>query len=149
MRSGDADMRNVRKIPTLVLSISGSPLMRTISWASLLAGGLMLSACQTAGPPEPSFLPSVPSLGGIDDLDVGPPPRMLDDVQIPRMEKFDAGEMTEVRKDGLQEAALAYGSQLGYARRAWEIEKTLERRSSALSEAYDFGRVSVPAPRDV
>lgn len=122
---------------------------RGLSLVTILALGTVLGGCQTGGPPSPAYLPAVPSLGGIDDLDVGPPPRMLDEVTVPRMKEFKAGEMTAVRQDGLQEAALAYGSQLGYARRAWEIGRALERRSRELAEAYDFARVSVPAPRNV
>jgi len=117
--------------------------------AALALVAMTASGCQTLDAPGPKYLPAVPSIGGVDDLKIGPPPKTLDQVTVPKMEKFDAKEMTEVRRDGLREAALAYGSQMGYARRAWEIEKTLQARSTALSEAFSFDRVTIAAPRQV
>ena len=56
-------------------------------------------------------------------------------------------KVSGLRNSALREAALRYGSQFGYWRRAWEILGVLERHSVELSIVFDFNRVSAPAPR--
>jgi len=83
-----------------------------------------------------------------DNLRLGPPPpSSAKDVKIEIYDpKRARPEVTKVRSEGLREAAMSYGSQGGYERRAWEIEKRLELRSSDLSQVFDFNRVISTAP---
>lgn len=57
-----------------------------------------------------------------------------------------SGELSQIRSSSLREAAQSYGSQMGYARRAWEILGRLEARSADLSTVFDFNRVVSSAP---
>ena len=92
--------------------------------------------------PEPA------KLGELDDLRVGKEP--IADPSEVRIELYNPDdeevEITEIRRAALLEAAQGYGSQLGYARRGWEIEKLLEKRSMQLSQVFDFSRVVSEAP---
>ena len=115
----------------------------------LLMAATALTAC--AEVPSNTAPPAVmaPALiGGGDDLRQGAEP-----VARPsevRIELYDPEretvEITELRRSALQEAAQGYGSQLGYARRVWEIEGLLEQRSSDLDEVFSFDRVVSEAP---
>jgi defect in organelle trafficking protein DotC len=110
---------------------------------------LLLAGC--AQPPtgtDPSPL-DPPVIGGNDDLRRGPPPPASPDaVRIPKGVVGGDAQTSIVRLRGtaLQEAAQSWGSQMGYARRAWEISGTLEKRSGQLSEVFDFNRVVAAAP---
>lgn len=83
-----------------------------------------------------------------DDLRLGPPPpaspaevRFASSAENARTERIG-----HLRAASLQEAASSYGSQMGYARRAWEIASRLETRSTDLSTVFDFNRVVSTAP---
>lgn len=115
----------------------------------VLMAGTALSACAQIPPntAPPAAVAPAP-LGGGDDLRRGAEPVSSPD-QV-RIELFDPEqetvEITELRRQALQEAAQSYGSQLGYARRVWEIEGLLEERSSDLDEVFGFDRVVSEAP---
>ncbi|MEP3665210.1 MAG: type IV secretory system conjugative DNA transfer family protein, partial [Roseibium sp.] len=115
---------------------------------SLLA---VLSACAQApgaGVDTASIVP--PSIGEGDNLRTGvAPPAGPGSVNIKVVDQSKGraeGEVSKIRSGALQEAAQSYGSQMGYARRAWEIMGRLEARSGQLSTAFDFNRVVSAAP---
>ncbi|WP_367198254.1 type IV secretory system conjugative DNA transfer family protein [Amorphus sp. 3PC139-8] len=124
--------------------------MERVARAIAITGCLSLVGCVALGEAPPAAVPApVPQIGGHDDLQLGPPPKTLADVKIeavdPRKEMDGLGG---IRGQALREAALSYGSQLGYAYRAWQIEKRLEVQSRELDAVFDFGRVAMSAPRD-
>ncbi len=90
-----------------------------------------------------------PTIGGPgDNLRIGEaPPASPSDVAISTYDpkSSDTG-VTRIRGSALQEAAQSYGSQGGYARRAWEIMNRLEVQSANLSQVFDFNRVVSAAP---
>lgn len=90
-------------------------------------------------------------IGGNDDLRAGPPPPAAPSSVAIEIYDPDADakaqKITKIRSNGLMEAAQSYGSQMGYARRSWEISKRLEVYSGELSTAYDFTRVVSKAPQ--
>lgn len=105
---------------------------------------LALAACTTT---TPAPVPETFTLGGLDNLNLGAPPPNLKDYRIGVYDPAKAQSgMTQIRRSALTEAAIAYGTQAGYARRAYEIETILQKRSSQLSTAYDFERVVMGAP---
>ena len=110
----------------------------------------LLSACSTVpGPDAPPAVAAPAVIGAADDLRLGPAPAASPDeveIAIYEEDEEDAEEITEIRRQALLEAAQGYGSQLGYARRAWEIESLLEKRSIQLSQIFDFNRVVSEAP---
>jgi defect-in-organelle-trafficking protein DotC len=120
-----------------------------------LLGVSMLAGC-TAMPVAPVAVKNLPeemapaptSIGKKDDHRMGPAP--LSAAEAVKIEIYNPDdeeqEITELRKRALMEAAQGYGSQMGYARRGWEIGKTLEKRSTELSGVYDFNRVVSEAP---
>lgn len=81
-----------------------------------------------------------------DRFDDSAPPPDLTQIKIGSFEE-QVDAMTRLRRDSINEIAGGYGAQLGYARRTWEIVKLLEQRSTKLSDAYDFHRVVITAPR--
>lgn len=92
-----------------------------------------------------SVTPSV--IGGDDDLRLGaPPPASPSQVRMRPARDAERSGLSEVRETALREAAQTYGSQMGFARRAWEIGHRLQARASHLSEAYRFDRVVAQAP---
>ena len=114
-----------------------------------VAGVTLVSACSTTpGPDAPPAAPEPPAIGQADDLRLGEAPvASPDEVEIAMFDPDDdRGEITEIRRRALMEAAQGYGSQMGYARRGWEIESTLEKRSMQLSQVFDFSRVVSTAP---
>ena len=112
---------------------------------------LALSACAQA-PGGPSATASIvpPSIGEGDNLRIGAPPpatpKAVDIRVVDDQRARGAGEVSKIREGALQEAAQSYGSQMGYARRAYEIMGRLEARSGQLSTAFDFNRVVSAAP---
>ena len=108
-----------------------------------------LSACALSVPgsaPSPGSAPAV--IGNSDELrSRSEPASRPSDIQIETYDPENENtEITELRRQALQEAAQGYGSQLGYARRVWEIEGLLEHRSSELDEVFSFHRVVSEAP---
>ena len=93
-------------------------------------------------------MPSLERIGGNDVLNLGPEPVAApDDVQIRIQEPPEnETETSLLRRQALMEAAQSYGSQMGYARRAWEIMNVLQSTSGRLDAVYDFRRVVSPAP---
>lgn len=90
-----------------------------------------------------------PTLGGPDILRLeDAPPAAPSDFRIAVTRSGDdkAEGLSVIREKGLTEAAQTYGSQAGYARRAWEIMHRLEGRSVELSQVFDFRRVTATAP---
>jgi defect-in-organelle-trafficking protein DotC len=110
----------------------------------------MLAGC--ANYPTARMAPAAPAPATIgestDNLRIGPAPvASPDDVKIALYNPDDQDEeITEIRRRALLEAAQGYGSQMGYARRGWEIENLLEQRSLQLSQVFDFNRVVTEAP---
>jgi defect-in-organelle-trafficking protein DotC len=114
-----------------------------------MMAGAVLSACAQVPPnTSPPAVSQPAPIGGGDDLRRGAEP-VADPSEV-RIELYDPEketvEITELRRQALQEAAQGYGSQLGYARRVWEIEGLLEDRSADLDEVYSFDRVVSEAP---
>lgn len=114
-----------------------------------LMAGAVLSACAQVPPStEAPAVPAPGAIGGGDDLRRGPPP--VSDPSRVRIAMVDPEaetvEITALRRQAIQEAAQGYGSQMGYARRAWEIEGLLEQRSAQLDEVFSFSRVVSEAP---
>lgn len=111
--------------------------------SSLFAISFGLEACtSTTG----GVAPHIGSLAGDKLADDAPPP-MLSEIEVGSFEEAP-DTMTRLRRESLREITLAYGAQLGNARRTWEIEKLLEHRAPQLSDIYDFHRVIITAPRD-
>lgn len=115
----------------------------------MVSCALLVSACATQGleRADRSTL-NPPVIGGPDVLrNRAMPPASPSDVRLPTASsEGSSGELTAIRSNGLREAAQSYGSQMGYARRAWEILGRLENRSSDLSTVFDFNRVVSVAP---
>lgn len=114
-----------------------------------VAGFCLLTACN--GYPSNDVPPAAPEpekIGEIDDLRIGKEPvASPSDVKIAMYDPDDAAEeITEIRRRALLEAAQGYGSQMGYARRGWEIENVLEKRSMQLAQVFNFSRVVSDAP---
>ena len=111
----------------------------------VLLSGLALAACAQQAQGPSSLTP--PSIGLNDDLRIGPPPPSSPgQVRIPMASVDKEPEIAPIRVNALTEGAQAYGSQMGYARRSWEIMRRMEDRSSQLSEVFEFGRVVERAP---
>lgn len=126
--------------------------MRVKFLLAATAASVLLAGCTTQLPGVPGLQKSKldpPMIGAAeDDLRLGPPPPASpDEVRIRLHDPKKAqSSITKIRGDAIKEAASSYGSQLGYARRSWEIEKRLEVRSSELSQVFDFNRVVSAAP---
>lgn len=119
--------------------------MRRISFLFASAAALALSACASVDPVTQgrnSHL-NPPEIGGRDKLQLGKPmPTSPDQITVEIHDPKKAeNRISEIRADGLREAALSLGSQYGYAMRLQEIGGRLEQRSSELSEVFDFNRV--------
>lgn len=125
-------------------------MLRTkLNLLSCVAGITLLSACAHYPSAQmESKAPAPPVIGQIDDLRSGPEPVASPaDVKIELYDPDDQSEsITKIRRGALLEAAQGYGSQMGYARRGWEIENLIERRSMQLSQVFDFSRVVTEAP---
>jgi defect in organelle trafficking protein DotC len=90
-----------------------------------------------------------PRIGGDDDLRLGPPPPASPGevrIETVTLKPSDDGEVTRIRGIALKEAAQSYGSQMGFARRSWEIGGRLQARAADLSQVFDFDRVVSTAP---
>jgi defect-in-organelle-trafficking protein DotC len=111
----------------------------------VLLSGVALVACapQAQGPSH--LTPA--SIGLNDDLRIGPPPPSSPgQVRISMATEDREPEIAPIRVNALTEGAQAYGSQMGYARRSWEILRRMEDRSGQLSEVFEFARVVERAP---
>lgn len=105
---------------------------------------MLLAGCTTT---KPAPAPETFTLGGLDNLNLGAPPPDLKDYRIGVYDPSkDQGGMPQIRRRALTEAAQTYGTQAGYARRAYDIEGILQQRSNQLSSVYDFERVVMGAP---
>lgn len=108
------------------------------------AAAFTISACGATAPEPEELRASIPAVGGREMLATGFEPK-----GDPAFIEFDnegdgqSSGLERIRSDALREAARSFGSQHGFARRAWEIAQLLERRSPELSSAYDFNRVAV------
>lgn len=114
-----------------------------------ISGLALLSACATPLQMAPSSPDNPPMIGApTDNLRIGaPPPATAKAVDIEISNPKAAGhKITKIRSDGLKEAAQTYGSQMGYARRSWEIAGRLQAHSSDLSSVFDFNRLVSAAP---
>jgi defect-in-organelle-trafficking protein DotC len=125
-------------------------MQKSKAYMMMSAATLCLVAACTPYPTQ-DMDPAAPEpakLGELDDLRVGKEP-VADPSEV-KIELYNPGEedveITEIRRGALLEAAQGYGSQMGYARRGWEIEKLLEKRSMQLSQVFDFSRVASEAP---
>ena len=118
-------------------------LMMSVAGITLLAG-----CAQYPGADQAPAAPAPAKIGELDNLRVGAEPvASPNDVKIGLYDPDDEdSEITEIRRRAILEAAQGYGSQMGYARRGWEIEKLLEKRSMQLSQVFDFSRVVSEAP---
>lgn len=115
----------------------------------LTVSSLALTACGPSRVDLAETSPLVPEvIGGSDDLRRGPPPPATPAaVRIATVSaEKKAGAVTKIRSEALKEAAQSYGSQMGFARRAWEISGRLEARSGDLNEVFEFDRVVEVAP---
>lgn len=120
--------------------------------AFIFTAVLAVGACADTAVSKKNEMASLvpPSIGEQDDLRRGEaPPAKPDDVRIAMYNPDVAragSDVTKIRGDALQETAQSYGSQMGYARRSYEITGRLEVRSGHLSEVFDFNRVVSAAP---
>lgn len=124
----------------------------TRSFFACTALVLVLSACAPTGLDRADGSPlTPPPAGGKDILRFSnPPPASPSEIRVPTNgSQSDETEITRIRSQALQEAAQSWGSQMGYARRSWEIMGRLEARSADLSTVFDFNRVISAAPRGV
>lgn len=116
-----------------------------------LVAMLVSSGCVTnlaeKGVTEREVAEGSTEIGRGDNLRLGAPPPGFADYTIGLAKPDEENGMTKIRSTAITEAALSYGSQAGFNRRAWEIEKLLEKRSKQLSEVYDFERVVMGAPK--
>ncbi|MCW3782588.1 type IV secretion system DotC family protein [Defluviimonas salinarum] len=124
--------------------------MKVRAMILLTLSGLTLAGCMQPALERGKASDLNPPMVGAktDDLRIGKaPPASADAIRIP-VYNPDAkvGEVTRIRADALKEAAQSYGSQMGFARRSWEIAGRLEARSSDLSEVFDFNRLVSAAP---
>lgn len=91
-----------------------------------------------------------PTFGDVMNQSVGKAPPTLDDLMIiPAPDASDVKateENSEVRQQGLKEAALSYGARGGLASRSYEIRKTLFEKEAYLDRIYDFKRLLITAP---
>lgn len=116
---------------------------------AVTVASIALSGCVAApSNMSPPAAPPPEEIGGGDDLRIGPAPladpsEVEIDIYNPSDEEV---EITEIRRRAIMEAAQGYGSQMGYARRSWEIESLLQDRSDQLSEVFGFQRVVSEAP---
>lgn len=126
--------------------------MRVKTLLAASVASVLLTACTMSMPTGTGSSPSrltPPQIGeGQDNLRLGPPPPASPDaVSIGIYDpKKAANGIAKIRSEALREAASSYGSQMGYARRSWEIEQRLQARSSDLSQVFDFNRVVSAAP---
>lgn len=111
--------------------------------------GVALAGCESRLFYATPSMPTAPRIGGGDVLVSDPRPPGMDEVAIGLDMAPRPDPVPKLRREGLAAAAQAYGAQMGYDRMAWEIERTLEHRSSALSTVYDFGRLVSASPRRV
>ena len=90
------------------------------------------------------------TLGDVLNQSVGKTPPTLDDLMIiPAPDGSDikaAEENTEIRQQGLREAAMSYGARGGLANRTFEIRRTLVEKEAYLDRIYDFKRLLITAP---
>lgn len=95
---------------------------------------------------EAALMPDV--LGGNDDLRLGEePPASVSQIKVTAGKPAaTAIAGNDIRGKAVREAAQAYGAQMGYARRSWEIMNRLQDRSGVLSQVFDFNRVVERAP---
>lgn len=115
----------------------------------LAAATLALGACTPRLDLARSSDLNPPPIGGEEDLRLGPPPPASPaDVRIRTvsLDASDDGAVTRIRSEALKEAAQGYGSQMGFARRSWEIGGRLQVRATGLSQVFDFDRVVSTAP---
>lgn len=108
-----------------------------------------LGACATPGVETAGAAAlTPPSIGSLDNLRRGPePPSSPSDLSVGIYNpKAQPTGMTDLRATALKEAAESYGSQMGYAHQAWEIDGLLEQRSADLSQVFDFNRLVATAP---
>lgn len=122
-------------------------LMRTTSF--MVLAGVVLSGCVSPLQKADSSSLNPPMIGTpTDNLRLGAaPPAKASDVKLSTYNpKTEAQGLSKLRGEALKEAAQSYGSQMGYARRSWEIQSRLELRSTDLSTVFDFNRVVSTAP---
>jgi len=91
-----------------------------------------------------------PTLGDVFNQSIGKAPPTLDELMIippPDGSTIKPSEEnTEIRQQGLREAALSYGARGGLAARSYEIRKTLLEKEAYLDRIYDFKRLLITAP---
>lgn len=130
-----------------VESPSSSQNMRRHPAVSATAAAFAVSACSAPAPESADQSDFVSSTGGRDMLATGFEPKgNPSSVEFGGRGDDRPGGMARIRGDALREAARRFGSQHGFARRAWEIVQLLERRSAELSASYDFNRVATSTP---
>ena len=130
-----------------VESPSSSRNMRRHPAVSATAAAFAVSACSAAAPESADQSDFVPSTGGRDMLATGFEPKGdPSSVEFGSRGDDRPDGMARIRGDALREAARRFGSQHGFARRAWEIVQLLEQRSAELSASYDFNRVATSTP---
>lgn len=118
--------------------------------AVLLLGACAASSGTYKGQPtlsaeEAATMPGV--IGGNDNLRIGaPPPASLAEIKITPGRPATESSANDMRTKAVTEGAQAYGAQLGYARRSWEIMERIQQRSGVLSQVFDFNRVVARAP---
>ena len=114
----------------------------------VLAGVAVLALGACEAPRTTHYIPtkSATMIGGPDILVRDAPPVRLEEISI-AVEMDTPEPIPAIRRQEMTRAAQAYGAQRGYDRKAWEIERSLERNGAGLSQVFDFGRVVSAAPK--
>ena len=122
-------------------------------WIALLCSAVLavaLSGCDSPTSPASLSVPDQARFGGADELSSDPePPATPSEITPDSIAANQTSAKQRARERSVREAAKQVGSQHGFRRRAWEIQKRLETRASELSAIYDFGRVAAAAPQRV
>ena len=125
-------------------------ILRNLRWRpaiSATAAAFAISACGAAAPEPEEQQDFASMIGGRDALATSLEPKgEPSSIEFGSRGDDRPGGMSRIRSDALRQAARRLGSQHGFARRAWEIARLLERRSAELSSAYDFNRVATSTP---
>lgn len=91
-----------------------------------------------------------PTFGDVMNQSIGKEPPTLEELMIiPPPDGSDikaTEENSEVRQQGLREAALSFGARGGLASRSYEIRKTIFEKEAYLDRIYDFKRLLITAP---
>lgn len=104
---------------------------------------LLVSGCTATHSKQDTPVNDIPSIGQLDQLaPVEQKPRSHDYYLSQLYRSQYQSSIEKLRYTALREAALGFGSQLGYQERVKTLTRKLENHSNSLSVIFDFGRVA-------